>query len=117
MIDTDAIRDRHYGYGMRGKQFVNCMGCTRSYGGYHEYPCELAKAANEIDALRARLAEVIALCSEADRLGWHRNAGRKILAAARGEGDRADSLGSEVCWDCCKSMDHARHVARGEGDQ
>lgn len=36
-LDTDAVREHHYGFKKRGGTFVNCMGCTRNYGGYHEY--------------------------------------------------------------------------------
>jgi hypothetical protein len=46
-VDTAAIRLRHYAF--RG----NCMGCTRSHGGYHDYPCETIRLADALDTARA----------------------------------------------------------------
>lgn len=92
----------------------------------------------EIRDLRARLAEVEAervarehewikewdeqharACAAEARLArWQQIAqnwmGVALAPAARGEGDRPGSMGTEICWDCCKTNDHARHR---EGDR
>jgi hypothetical protein len=81
-IDTAAIRLRHYAF--RG----NCMGCTRSYGGYHDYPCETIRLADALDAARAALEDrTEAWVAELHRHGETQAHLATALRAARAEGE------------------------------
>ena len=53
--ELEEIRAEHRRVRFHGAD--HCIGCTRRYGGYHEWPCETAGLLAEVDRLRELAAE------------------------------------------------------------